>query len=341
MGFAIRKQTERVLLAVVGMLLLFLVLPAIAQARTVYPPPPWSPSNGSDIIARAHSAVGTWYTWGYESWVAQSGSGAGPDCSGLVIKSWEVPGTLYYFEEDTEPRGPNVNFAGRRYTTYDLWQSGPYWESVLFPNRARADCAVNKGKTHAVLIHDKDYYGSGLDRVYEAPAPGSQIRHGLKNINDWYVTRRDYLEFYPTGTLLVDNPSAGQSGPDSVTGWRASTSNTPYYGDNYQFVYCNETAHARWVPFFGTSGYYRVEVRYSTAPSRTAKAVYEIHGDLGTSYVMVDQRQNDGVGGWKSLGVYHFAAGYNKYSGAVDLYSPTGEGPSRNIVIDAVRFVKL
>ena len=62
-------------------------------------------------------------------------------------------------------------------------------------------------------------------------------------------------------------------------------------------------------------------MRYSTATSRTSNAVYEIHGDQGTSYVTVDQRQNNGADGWKDLGVYHFAAGYNKYSGAVDLYS--------------------
>lgn len=337
--FALRRPAS-VLGLIVGFgLLLVVASSSSAYARTVAPPPPWTPNNASEMMSRAASAVGSDYKWGYESWVAQAGSQDGPDCSGLVLKSWEVPDTVWFLEEDGSPRGPNIDWDSKRYTTGEFYTSGSYWNSVTWNTRKMGDATTNAAINHMVLIHDKDYYGSGYDRVFEAPATGYTIRHGSKNTNGWYVTRRTYLEAYSADTHILDNPSAGQTGPDNLIGWRLSTSNTPYSGENYQFVYANETAHARWVPWIETTGWYSVYARYSTAASRTAKADYQIHYSGGSRTVRVDQRSNDGTGNWKYLGVFYFARGWDKYNGAIDLYAPTDEGSSRNIVIDAVKLV--
>ncbi len=58
----------------------------------------------AEIIARAESGLGTNYTWGGESWTPDTGSGAGPDCSGYGLKCWEVPKTLLYQEENGSQR---------------------------------------------------------------------------------------------------------------------------------------------------------------------------------------------------------------------------------------------
>ena len=67
----------------------------------------WFPATASaaiptvtrhEIIARAESAIGTDYTWGQESWTPNA-IGAGPDCSGFVLKCWETPRSMLYQEE--------------------------------------------------------------------------------------------------------------------------------------------------------------------------------------------------------------------------------------------------
>ena len=93
--------------AAVGLTLLGPVAPA---AKAI-------PLLGRDeILARAESGLGTDYTWGREAWVPNAG-GIGPDCSGYVLKTWEVPRSLLYEEEDPdnaaiEPRYRAVVLVG-------------------------------------------------------------------------------------------------------------------------------------------------------------------------------------------------------------------------------------
>lgn len=164
------------------------------------------------------------------------------------------------------------------------------------------------------------------------------VKREVRNTSGTYIARRGYLEAQPGENVhVLDNTTAGMSGPETVFRWHVNTSNPPFQGENYQFVYGSETAHARRVPWFEICGTYRVYARYSTAASRTTSAVYHVHyGDNQTAYVSVSQRENDGQDGWKFLGYYYFYAGWNKHHGAVDLYSPTSDGG--NLVADAMMF---
>lgn len=298
----------------------------------------------SEILSRASDAVGTDYVLGRESWVGGAQSGNGPDCSGFVQKVWEVPDTLWYKEENPD----NTNYNGYRFVAASFGSSSTWWNHrSSFSARAQGDALVSQSQGHVVLLDTPNYGGYNLDSVYEAPDTGLKVRRITKDVTKYSASARNYLEALGTNVQVVDNPTVDQSGPDSVIGWRVSTSNTPYSGENYQYVYCNETAHARWVPYIAVAGNYKVYVRYSTASSRTAQAAYQIHytdssGRSLSDLQTIDQRSNGGTDNWVQLGTrtYYFAQGWSKYNGAVDLYSPTGEGSSRNIVIDAMKFVK-
>ncbi len=319
-----------------------LAMASAAHARTVSPPPPQMTSNGHEIIARAATADLTDYCYGRESWTAGQQSGWGPDCSGLIIKSWEVPDTLYWKEEDDRYGSScppiNNNLITNRYQAADFYAAGAYWTQPSWSTRKRGDAASHTGSfNHVVLIQIPNYPEPGRDVVYEAPSTGSKVhRTYYTYIGTWHAARRTYTTASSDHTHELDNPTAPMSGPDSVFGWRKSTSNTPYSGEDYQFAYGSDTAHVRWVPWFERTGWYSVYARYSTAGSRTAQAKYYLHSDYGDYTVTVDQRSNNGLSGWKYLGLFHFAYGYEKFNGAVDLYAPTLDGG--NIVADALKF---
>ncbi|GAB4247181.1 MAG: hypothetical protein Kow00122_04380 [Thermoleophilia bacterium] len=321
---------------------------ATAVTRTVSPPPPWMASNVDEIISRAWYAVDSWYRYGYESWgVDNSGTYVGPDCSGLVLKAWEVPDTLYYREEDNND--PNVNwdanidFQGTRYSVYSFYNTGDYWDQPSFTNRAMGDAAAwyqDANNRHMVLIHYTNWQSQpGWDKIIEAKQSGTQVREIVKNLNTltWHIARRNYMEYYPTHTYVLDNPTAGMSGPEPVFGWRISSGPLPpYSGEGYQYVNGGDTAHARWVPYFEITGTFKVYARYSPAATRTTNAVYHVHSTNGDHLVSVNQRSNVASDHWYLLGYFHFNQGYDKFNGAVDLYAPTSDGG--NLVADAMKF---
>ena len=325
------------LLGLVVISALLVATPALAY-RTVSPPPPWLASNAHEMMSRAASALGVDYNYGFEAWDPQIGSAyEGPDCSGFVQKVWEVPDTLWYREEDGNFPGvtwdQNINWNNLRYTAQSFYSAGNYWSQPSYASRTRGD-AASTGQ-HVVLIH-KPNYPVGYDTVFHSPNTGDVVKRETRNTSGCHIARRNYLEASSENVHVLDNTTAGMSGPETVFRWHVSTSNQPWQGESYQFVYGNEEAHARWVPWFEVYGTYRVYARYSTAASRTTDAVYQVHHYNGQTNVSVNQRQNDGQDGWKFLGYFVFNAGWNKYSGAVDLYSPTSDGG--NLVADALRF---
>ena len=95
---------------------LFAFGPTTAPAQAAIPS-----MTRAEIIARAESAIGTDYTWGQESWTPDTASGDGPDCSGLGLKCWEVPKTLYYQEEN----GENATISPATPATSSTTAKGP------------------------------------------------------------------------------------------------------------------------------------------------------------------------------------------------------------------------
>jgi hypothetical protein len=284
----------------------------------------------SEIIARAETALGLTYTWGKESWMPNAGSGSGTDCSGLVLKCWEVPQTLLYQEEN----GVTATISPR-YTTYHFYNCLGSWYALN--SRAdlkEADILVKNDGTsgHVVLYAGGDAWNYPI--IYEAPGTGLNIRRVSRYLGSEYLPRRRST-LLETSAIVLDNPTAKSIGGSDVWGnWTRSTSVAGYYGHNYQVrAGTAAEAWARWTPRIPSAGYYDVYIRWTAASDRTPSAKVVVRGALGTYTSYIDQRS--GGGQWRWLGRHYFAAGYSITSGSATIYAT---GASGYVVADAVRF---
>ena len=140
-----------------------LLSPAVSAAQAAIPT-----VTRAEIIARAESGIGTQYTWGRESWTPNAGGGTGPDCSGFVLKCWEVPRTMLYQEED----GENTTISPR-YTTYEFFNCIGPWTALADRSLLKEGDALvkNDGSSgHVVLYAGGDAWNSPI--IYEAPRGG-------------------------------------------------------------------------------------------------------------------------------------------------------------------------
>lgn len=284
----------------------------------------------AEIIARAESGIGTWYTWGRESWTPDLGGGTGPDCSGYTLKCWEVPKTLLYQEED----GENAAIYPR-YTSYEFYKCLGPWSALSSRSLLReGDVMVkNDGVAgHVVIYAGGDAWNSPI--IYEAPGTGMTVRRVSRYLSSDYQPRRrsSLIE----GGIVLDNPTAKSTGGEDVAGnWTRSTSTPGYYGDNYQVrAATTATAWARWTPRLPAAGYYNVYMRWTSGSNRASAAQVNINTPSGQYKRYVNQRLNGGT--WYSLGRYYFGAGYNTGSGSITLLATGADGW---VVADSVMFV--
>ncbi len=285
----------------------------------------------SEITARAESAIGTDYTWGQESWTANS-TGAGPDCSGFVLKCWEVPRSLLYQEED----GVNASISPR-YTTYSFYNlQGPWSRLPGRDSLLPGDAIVrNDGSSgHVVLYAAGDVWGSPI--VYEAPYTGATVRRASRYLTSDYIPiRRNSLAV--VDSLLLDNPTAKTTGgADAGGAWTRSTSVSGYYQADYQtHEATTAAAWARWTPRFSTSGYYTVYLRWTSGWNRASNARVTINTPSGQLSTTVDQRSGGGT--WVRIGRYYFNAGYSTGTGSVAIHATGANG---HVVADACLFTQ-
>ncbi len=230
----------------------------------------------SEIIARAESAIGLRYTWGSESWIPNAGTGQGTDCSGLTLKCWEAPRTMLYQEED----GVNASISPR-YTSYDFYNCQGPWSALSSRSSLReGDILVcNDGDSgHVVIYAGGDAWNSPI--IYEAPGSNLTIRRTSRYLGSEYLPRRR-IAILETSAIILDNPTAKSIGGSDLNGnWTRSTSNSGYYGDNYQTqAATTATAWARWTPRFSSGGYYNVYLRWTSGSNRASSAkVHYQHG---------------------------------------------------------------
>ncbi|NLE74145.1 MAG: hypothetical protein GX604_05925 [Actinobacteria bacterium] len=285
----------------------------------------------AEIIARAESAVGTAYTWGRESWNPDTMAGAGPDCSGLILKCWEVPRMMLYQEED----GVNSSISPRYTTGEFLYNSGPWFSLSSRSQLLSGDIMVRhvNGAGHVVLYAEGDAWGYPI--VYEAPCTGSNVRRASRYLNSEYQPRR--RSYLTEAGLLLDNPTAKSTGGDDVGGnWTRSTSNPGYYGQNYQVrAATTATAWARWTPRIPAAGYYNVYIRWTDGWNRATNTKVTINTAWGQNVKYVNQRVNGGI--WYHLGRYYMNAGYYPGSGSVAVHATGANG---YVVADAAKFVR-
>jgi hypothetical protein len=306
--------------------LLALVL-ALLAASPVHAAPP--SMSRAEIMARAESGLGTSYTWGAESWVPNAG-GQGPDCSGYLLKCWEVPRTLLYQEET--PANASIS---PRYTTAEFYNnSGPWYTLSSRSSLLEADALVRRDSTsgHVVLFSHWDAYGYPV--IYEAPGSGLLVRKVARYLGSDYVPkRRSYLG---VSSILLDNPTAKSTGGSDLGGnWTRSTSVTGYYGDDYQVQLGGSvTAWARWTPRLNSSGNYDVYIRWTSSWNRASNARVTINTPAGQLVRYVDQKANGGQ--WYHLGRYYLKAGYSTGSGSTAIHATGADG---YVVADSALFV--
>lgn len=282
-----------------------------------------------EIMARAESALGASYSWARESWVPNMG-GAGPDCSGYVLKCWEVPRSYLYEEED-----PDNARVSPRYTTYDFKNDKGSWSSL--PSRSYlkpGDILVrNNGSSgHVVIYGTGDRWGTPI--VYEAPGTGLSVRRAARTLTSDYVPKR--RDEVTEGTILLDNPTAKSTNGTGLSGtWTRSTSIPGYYQDDYQVHAASSTpAWARLTPRLPSTGYYGVSLRWTSSWNRASNARVTINTARGQVTRYVDQRANGGQ--WMDLGRYWFNEGYSTGSGSVAVHADGADG---YVVIDGALFL--
>jgi hypothetical protein len=305
----------------------FFFSPWVSGAQAAIPP-----MTRSEIVARAESALGLRYTWGKESWIPNAGTGYGTDCSGLTLKCWEVPRTMLYQEED------KVNSSiSPRYTSAEFYNLKGPWSalssrSLLKEGDALARRSGDSG--HVVIYAGGDAWNSPI--IYEAPGEGLTLRRTSRYLtSDYRPIRRNSIT--ETTAIILDNPTAKSIGGSDIDGnWTRSTSNTGYYGDNYQTqAGTTATAWARWTARFPASGYYNVYLRWTSGSNRATNARVHVNTGTGQTIRTVNQRNNGGT--WNLLGRYYFKAGYATGAGSVSIFATGANG---FVVADAVRFVR-
>jgi hypothetical protein len=283
----------------------------------------------SEILARAESAIGADYTWGQESWTPNA-LGAGPDCSGLVLKCWETPRSMLYQEED----GVNASISPR-YTTYSFFNGlGPWTTLSDRASLQPGDALVyNTGSSgHVVLYAEGD--GWNYPIVYEAPYTGATVRRASRYLGSEYKPiRRSGLA--TANSLILDNPTAKSTGGDDVAGsWTRSTSTAGYFQADYQVCAATtDIAWARWTPRFASAGYYNVYLRWTSGWNRASNAKVTVNTPGGQIIARVDQRSNGGA--WVKVGRYYFVTGYSTGGGSVAIHATGADG---YVVADAAYF---
>jgi cell wall-associated NlpC family hydrolase len=285
----------------------------------------------SEIIARAESAIGLTYAWGKESWIPNAGYGSGTDCSGLTLKSWEVPRTMLYQEEDA------VNASiSPRYTSYEFYNClGPWYALASRSSLVEGDILVynSGGSGHVVIYAGGDAWNSPI--IYEAPGTGLTIRRASRYLGSEYLPRRR-SSIQEMIAILLDNPTAKSIGGSDLGGnWTRSTSTAGYFGDNYQTQPATTaTAWARWTPRFPATGYYDVYMRWTSGSNRASAAKVNVNTATGQYVRYVNQQVNGGT--WYSLGRYRFNAGYATGAGSITIWATGANG---YVVADSVMFV--
>lgn len=284
-----------------------------------------------EITARAEAALNTYYTWGRESWIPNTSGTTGPDCSGFVLKCWQVPRTMLYQEENGED-GTSIQ---PRYTTYHFaYDLGPWYSLSSRSQLEQGDALVYRTSSggHIVLYAEGDPWGYPV--IYEAPYTGATVRRVSRYLDGRYVPKR---RMYLSGNaILLDNPTAKSTAGDDVGGnWRRSTSVDHYWGSDYQCRYGTSVrSYARWTPRIPRTGYYEVYLRWTSWWNRASNAKVTINTATGQRVRYVDQRVNGGR--WVSLGRHYFEEGYFTGRGSVSVHATGANGW---VIADAALFV--
>jgi len=150
--------------------------------------------------------------------------------------------------------------------------------------------------------------------------------------NVWPCRERDFN----THMVVIDNTSGAPAYSTSGS-WLTGTSPGTPYGANFQYsaVAAAETAVATYAPDIPADGHYAVYVWTPSSSNRAIDATVRVRHTGGTTTHVINMQRDGNT--WRFLGMYHFAAGRNPATGAVEI-SNLGSDPSKYVIADAVRF---
>ncbi len=150
------------------------------------------------IIEYAATGVGSPYVWGGDKWDPNNRSWGGADCSGYVIKAWQLPSRADY-----------TTSVGHPYNTYSFYYQNTHWDNISRDNLAKGDILVyrSSGGGHMVIYHYGDKWGSPV--VYEARSSKTGIIHGQRYFPSSFVARRRHnlLDSDPMLMSTVKKPN--------------------------------------------------------------------------------------------------------------------------------------
>ena len=148
-----------------------------------------------------------------------------------------------------------------------------------------------------------------------------------------------------SSTSSADSPSSATTSTNSCTidnadscgvifqgSWSRSASVSGHWGQDYASDNNSDkgTKSARFIPTLLQSGTYEVSMRWTASADRAPNVPVDVVSATGTTTVMVDQQQQNGV--WVSLGKYPFTSGT---TGSVLIRTDDTKG---YVVADAVQF---
>ncbi|TET54923.1 MAG: peptidoglycan endopeptidase, partial [Actinobacteria bacterium] len=154
-------------------IIVFAILPTLVRADSC-------PVVSRDsIIKYAQSGVGSPYVWGGDKWNPNNKGWGGADCSGYVLKAWQIPYKAGYTQS-----------VGHPYSTFNFYFKKTHWYPINRNNLAKGDILVyrNKGRGHVAIYHYGDKWGSPV--VYEARSRKHGIVHGARYFPSYYKGRR-------------------------------------------------------------------------------------------------------------------------------------------------------
>lgn len=144
--------------------------------------PAWT---DSDCYGIAVSGIGSPYKWGGACWKTTDRSWGGADCSGYLVKAWQVP------------RRSAITEQYHPYGTWHLFNETTHWYAISrsyvwigdalgYPDPDGGGPATG----HVVMYVWGDPYG--LAYVMEAPGSGLKIREVWKDVSSskWRARRR-------------------------------------------------------------------------------------------------------------------------------------------------------
>ncbi|TBW58737.1 hypothetical protein EZI54_02380 [Marinobacter halodurans] len=214
--------------------------------------------------------------------------------------------------------------------------------SLIYNARNRLEEVQEDGATNALYLYNA--MGQRVVKVAQDPASNLHFQYDLQghliaeSQPDGTVVREYvYVNDQPVAVLSNDGSSGSaeliidntDSRTSSTGSWSHSSTETGFYGDDYQWALSGDGSAAfHWQPGLTETATYTVYARWTAYSNRASDATYTVTSNGVQHQSIVDQRSNGGT--WQSLGT--FALG-------TDAEIALSNDANGTVIADAVKLV--